>query len=590
MIDPLLSLSFNLHAQQGTYALLLGSGISRSAGVPTGWEVTLDLVAKLAHMQHEDCAGDAAAWYAEKFGKEPDYAEVLSAVASTSAAQQALLKGYFEPTEAEREEGKKLPTEAHHAIAQLVSSGHIKVIVTTNFDRLLETALEAAGIAPVVVASPDAVKGAPPLAHSKCTVIKVHGDYLDHRIKNSPEALAKYDKATDRLLDQVFDEYGLIVCGWSGEYDVALRKALERSKVRRYPMYWAGPTEPQGASKDLIAHHGAHHLTISGADGFFNSLVEETEALSEFDRPHPLSCHAAVVSLKRYLGEDRYRIQLRDFLMEEARQTCSSIGIAFSHVEGVSPNQQSGYDLMQRLEAGCEKLVHLFANGSFYGRPEHAKPHFDAFNLIVSTSGASSGHTVWSDLRKYPALLLTYSAGIAAAAAENYAILHDLAGRTSRVEREVGKGKPAPVRIHVHNTIDRDVAHKLIPGMERHKTPVSDRLFDVLREPFKVLLPDDLQYELAFDDFEYLWCLLHVDARKQSDAEDIWTPYGAFVWRRWRQDSDWLKGQAQSAADHQDTSWPPLRYGLFGGSAERLSEALGQAAPTLNDIVNMYMR
>jgi hypothetical protein len=32
----------------GTQALLLGSGVSRSAQVPTGWDVTLDLVRRVA--------------------------------------------------------------------------------------------------------------------------------------------------------------------------------------------------------------------------------------------------------------------------------------------------------------------------------------------------------------------------------------------------------------------------------------------------------------------------------------------------------------------------------------------------------------
>ena len=41
---PELSLAFSVHSGPGTYALLLGSGVSRAAGVPTGWEVTLDLV------------------------------------------------------------------------------------------------------------------------------------------------------------------------------------------------------------------------------------------------------------------------------------------------------------------------------------------------------------------------------------------------------------------------------------------------------------------------------------------------------------------------------------------------------------------
>jgi len=50
-IEPELSLAFSVHSGPGTYAILLGSGVSRAAGVPTGWEVTLDLVRKLAELQ-----------------------------------------------------------------------------------------------------------------------------------------------------------------------------------------------------------------------------------------------------------------------------------------------------------------------------------------------------------------------------------------------------------------------------------------------------------------------------------------------------------------------------------------------------------
>jgi NAD-dependent SIR2 family protein deacetylase len=72
------------------------------------------------------------------------------------------LQGYFEPDDREREEGKKGPTEAHHAIAQLSATRHIRVVITTNFDRLLERALDAEGISPVVIDTPDAAEGAPP--------------------------------------------------------------------------------------------------------------------------------------------------------------------------------------------------------------------------------------------------------------------------------------------------------------------------------------------------------------------------------------------------------------------------------------------
>ena len=213
--------------------------------------------------------------------RTPTIRGAFAAIAPTSAAQQQLLKAAFEPSDQERDERKKLPTPAHQAIARLVRLGYIRVIVTTNFDRLLETALQGEGIAPVVIASADAAKGAPPLVHNSCTVIKVHGDYLDSRLRNSVEALSQYDKAVDRLLDQVLDEYGLIVSGWSAEYDIALRRVFERCGSRRYPTYWTTISKPTTAAQGLIDLRNAQAIAIAGADEFFPALLEKVEAMEE---------------------------------------------------------------------------------------------------------------------------------------------------------------------------------------------------------------------------------------------------------------------------------------------------------------------
>ena len=74
------------------------------------------------------------------------------------------------------------------------------------------------------MSSPEHAAGALPIVHSKCTIIKVHGDYLSPDLKNTVDELAGYDESIDRLLDEVFDQYGLIVCGWSARWDTALRK------------------------------------------------------------------------------------------------------------------------------------------------------------------------------------------------------------------------------------------------------------------------------------------------------------------------------------------------------------------------------
>jgi hypothetical protein len=47
MIDPLHALAFSVYENPGVYCVLLGSGASRAAEIPTGWEVTLDLVRRV---------------------------------------------------------------------------------------------------------------------------------------------------------------------------------------------------------------------------------------------------------------------------------------------------------------------------------------------------------------------------------------------------------------------------------------------------------------------------------------------------------------------------------------------------------------
>jgi len=192
VIDPVHSLAFSVQANPGVYAVLLGSGVSRAAKIPTGWEVTLDLIRKLAKLYEETSDPDPEHWYREKFKQGANYSDLLDELARTPAERQQLLRAYWEPNEQEREEDEKQPTAAHRAIAALAAQGVIKVIITTNFDRLIETALNDAGVVPTVLSSPDQIQGALPLIHTQCCVFKVHGDYLDTRIRNTPTELDQY--------------------------------------------------------------------------------------------------------------------------------------------------------------------------------------------------------------------------------------------------------------------------------------------------------------------------------------------------------------------------------------------------------------
>lgn len=71
--------------------------------------------------------------------------ELLDALAKTPADRTNLLSGYFEPSAEDLEKGLKAPALAHKSIARMVANGYIRVILTTNFDRLLDSPRDPPG-------------------------------------------------------------------------------------------------------------------------------------------------------------------------------------------------------------------------------------------------------------------------------------------------------------------------------------------------------------------------------------------------------------------------------------------------------------
>ena len=284
-VDGRVALATALHAAPGVYAVLVGSGMSSAAGVPTGWQVVQDLVRNIALADGVDPAEvehHPERWWAAHGHSDPRYDTLLTALAPTDAARQGLLRRYFES----RPDGTQIePTEGHHALAALVATGRVRVIITTNFDRLIERALDQAGVAPQVVSTPSAVAGMTPLVHAPATVIKLHGDYLSLGLRNTPDELAAYPDEWKALLARVFDDYGLVVVGWSAEYDTALVNAMEASPSRRYPTYWAtlrGDVSEVG--RKLIAQRKACQVDTLGADDLFSDLVKKLERLERVAR------------------------------------------------------------------------------------------------------------------------------------------------------------------------------------------------------------------------------------------------------------------------------------------------------------------
>ena len=424
-LEPTLKIALALNSSPGVYALLLGSGVSTAASIPTGWQVVLDLVKRLAQAQEDDTGDDPAVWYTQKYGEEPDYSKLLDALTHTQAERAALLRSYFEPTDDDPEEGLKVPTAAHKAVAQLVKLGSVRLILTTNFDRLIEQALDAQGIQPDIVGSVDALKGAMPLTHSKCIVVKLHGDYRDTRIRNTPQELADYPGELNAFLDRVLDEFGLIVCGWSGAWDTALRDAILRCPNRRFATYWLAKGELADEARDVIKHRKAEIVTIEGADEFLPKLVQQVETLREMDRPHPLSTETAVVAVKRFVAEPRHRVRLYDLAQAEAEATYKRVAAEHTPETTREQTKEGWQRRLHVYEAASERLLHMLAALAYHDAGDNAHVLTRIVERLLQWP-IEGGWTPWLQLRYYPALLVEYAAGLAALCGKRYVALHAL--------------------------------------------------------------------------------------------------------------------------------------------------------------------
>lgn len=574
--DPLTQLAFSLYENKGVFAVLLGSGLSRSAQIPTGWEITVDLVRRVGLAQGVEEQTDWAAWYREKTKEEPNYSALLEELATSPDERRSILHRYIEPSPEERDESKKTPTAAHHAIAKLVRSGYIRVIITTNFDRLMENALREQGIEPTVVASVDALAGAEPITHSTCYLLKLHGDYKDARILNTESELSGYPAQYDTLLDRIFDEHGLVVAGWSGEWDHALRAAILRARNRRYSTFWTSRGKLGSGAQELVDHRRAKVISIADADSFFTALQQRVETLEQSQRQNPLSIELLVNSTKRFLAKPEFRIQLDELFTQEADRLFAQLD---SDEFAIPANwdQELFRARVRKYEAACEGLATMAgALGRWGDGSEQALALDIIASLHAHAQKLNSGLTIFLALRTYPAVLIfvAYSLGLTRAA--RWPALHKLFH--AKLHREHREAEEVVNSLFGAGWTNGNDVGKQLEGLERHHTPLSDHLLEVFSDWSKGFAGLQPSFELLFERFEMLASLTTLESTSKEDLQQALSPSGR---------SDWVWMPVGRSAWHQSVAerlskefqTPPLRdeilaAGFARGDAEFLALSL----------------
>jgi len=569
-----------MYSNKGAYALLLGSGISRSAHIPTGWDVETRLIEQLAVSSREVIKTDAHQWFKDKYGKEASYSFLLEELVNTPTERVQLMKPFFEPTEDEKELDWKRPTKAHIAIAKLAKEGYIRVILTTNFDRLLEQAFEAEGVAPQVISHEAAISQATPLVHCQIpTIIKINGDYIDCQFRNTSEELDEYPPIMHKYLERIFEDYGLITCGWSGDWDKGLVKIMTEPSVSRYNSFYAFVGKTSETLNTLsISRHG-ELLPIEGADEMFTELYEQVAALDKNHVSRKLGHEMMIAKCKKYLSSNQYDIDYIDLVERLGNDAYNTINNYAKYDFGLTRDAFLRY--LDIHKTAIMPLMEIALLAIRWGKWYHIKP-FGELLVKLCTRTFKNGEITSEGtqyLHSIAPMLLFNAIGIACVKYNRYKELDSILKLSVPTPNFMSVSYRWKLLSMLGSTHwNYETWNELIGA--NYYYPISFFVFNSLKPIFKDCFIVDSEYENTFYIWERMRSLVY-GYNKCYILNEFSIPLGQFT----RSEVEYKhRGMGEEpytlfweSADSLQNEWAPIKQGMFGGRYENYKEIKDKA-------------
>lgn len=527
-VDIFSSLVIDVFNNKGVYALLLGSGISLPAKIMSGWKVTEDIIKKLAVVQGEDIPIDPFVWFKEKYGCEAEYSKLLEQLGKKPSEMESLLRPYFEPSEEDVEMGYKNPTVAHKAIAEMAKRGYFKVIITTNFDRLLESAFNEIGVRYQVICHDSEIESRVPLYHHPLTLLKINGDYKDCRFKNTEAELSCYPDNLLTYLDSILKNFGLISCGWSATWDKALVKQILDNKCHRYSYFYTYVGERSKEIETIMNGSNGESLQIENADTFFTEMNERLKALEIINSKNmEADKEVAVARLKMYISDLKNLIKYTDLYENVTEQLLNETK------ELVYGPEFPSASLFEKVLAENSNALDVIMTMSVVAIRWADVAHYDA---IVDSLTAVANRKIVTPTQGYENTVklnhvldtaYLYGLGTACVFYEKFSLLDQLL----KVKFYEQGGRFSPYIIDEDNCwlVDSNTWNSSA-GYTRLKTPFSTNLFNRLRHFFYVI-KDDKEYFSTICIFEKLLSMYYYIFICKERTFDMWPPMGAFCWQ-----------------------------------------------------------
>jgi SIR2-like domain len=411
-LDPIVSLSVAIAEAPGSHTFFLGSGVSREAGVPTGQQVFWQAVGELYRLEEEtqetpDEEG-LQEWLKKTKRDQLGYSDLLELIAPDPANRRDYLAKHFEGRE---------PGKAHQQLAALAEQGAVKVFITTNFDRLLEHALRARGIEPVLITSGADLASAPRREHASCYVLKPHGDYLQETIRNTPSELEELEPEIAEELREIFERFGVVVLGYSGS-DASIASSIS-ARRSRYGLYWVARGELGDGASRIIEATGGRVIKREGAAEFLADLHGRLEVFCAHPSGHtPIQVHDEVLALVRS-GD---QIGLAEVMRRERRELAEAmLNITADHRQE-RPTDEAMLAVHDQILPIWERRLASLLPVIPYA-PESFEREVRSLIDLLENRPIEGGFSAWPELSEWATWWLGYACGAFALFQESWPAL-----------------------------------------------------------------------------------------------------------------------------------------------------------------------
>ena len=403
-INPTIPLSYNLADGRKKYVLFCGAGVSKDAGIPTGWDILLETL-KLIRTQEEgeskEYTGKEMETYYEDNFKDSTYSEIIESLFPSREEQREFLERLFE---------NKAHGKAHKLISDWVKAGLIRFIITTNFDSSIEHSLDDAGLRgkySVITDGGQVLASKPWHLVEDCRIYKVHGTIEQGQIRNTKKDLEKLDDDLEKDFLDIIERHGVIVLGYAcNKDDMAVMDCFNRRRFKGYTLYWTVHDNQNSDNvKELVKRQDGRFIDIQSASDFLEEVLnrveiarrgteQTSEAVAQVGFKN-LITSSSDIEIRQTIDEERRKLKkyFENILDEVDEKNYESLWDGYLKIFNYSLNflslaeqiikYQSKY--WERILPIFEEIQSLNKNQSQYGKEGLVNYYF--FTLLEITGG-----------------------------------------------------------------------------------------------------------------------------------------------------------------------------------------------------------